>query len=119
MPKEYAGIWDKPEDMARVMRALVPSSLEVGGKRHAALALARYAPVTSPLRRYTDLVNEAQVLHFITEGSPIFEKEALEKFWPRLILFWKAQAMPSVFGRATGNCFTFFRKVPESGGMAL
>ncbi len=51
VPKEYAGIWDKPEDMARVMRALVPSSLEVGGKRHAALALARYAPVTSPLRR--------------------------------------------------------------------
>lgn len=79
VPKEYAGIWDKPEDMARVMRALVPSSLEVGGKRHAALALARYAPVTSPLRRYTDLVNEAQVLHFITEGSPLFEKEALEK----------------------------------------
>ena len=57
------------------------------GKRHAALALARYAPVTSPLRRYTDLVNEAQVLHFYYRGLAAFEKKRWKKFWPRLILF--------------------------------
>ncbi|MDR2745187.1 MAG: RNB domain-containing ribonuclease, partial [Desulfovibrio sp.] len=50
LPKEYAGVWTSPEDMARIMRALAPSCLEVRARRHAALAVARYAPITSPLR---------------------------------------------------------------------
>lgn len=78
IPKEYAGVWNRPDEMAKIMRALVPSSLEVEGKRHAALALPRYAPVTSPLRRYTDLVNEAQILHFLDMGAPLFGREMLE-----------------------------------------
>jgi exoribonuclease-2 len=77
LPKEYAGVWTKPEDMARVMRALVPSCLEVRVRRHAALAVERYAPVTSPLRRYTDLVNEAQVAYFLRNGRPLWDGETL------------------------------------------
>ena len=52
LPKEYAGVWTAPQDMARIMRALTPSSLELQARPHAALGLPRYTPVTSPLRRY-------------------------------------------------------------------
>lgn len=70
LPKEYAGIWSTPQDMTRIMRALTPSSLEVQARPHAALGLARYTPMTSPLRRYPDLVNEAQLVHFLGCGEP-------------------------------------------------
>lgn len=77
LPHEYAGIWSEPADMARVMRALIPSTLEVQPRPHAALALARYAPVTSPLRRYPDLVNEAQALHMLATGKPRWDASEL------------------------------------------
>lgn len=77
LPREYAGVWTRPEDMTRVMRALAPSTLEVQARPHAALGLSRYAPVTSPLRRYPDLVNEAQIVHWLTHGVPRWEADAL------------------------------------------
>ncbi|MTJ92247.1 MAG: RNB domain-containing ribonuclease [Desulfovibrio sp.] len=70
LPKEYAGIWTTPQDMTRIMRALTPSGLEVQARPHAALGLARYTPVTSPLRRYPDLVNEEQLVHYFRTGQP-------------------------------------------------
>lgn len=77
LPREYAGVWTRPEDMTRVMRALAPSTLEVQARPHAALGLPRYAPVTSPLRRYPDLVNEAQIVHRLTHGSARWNDETL------------------------------------------
>lgn len=77
IPREYAGTWTKPEDISRIMRALAPSALEVAAKPHAALALPRYAPITSPLRRYTDLVNEAQILHYLEHGGPRWNENEL------------------------------------------
>lgn len=79
LPSEYAGIWSRPEDLARIMRALIPSTLETGAKPHAALGLERYAQVTSPLRRYPDLVNEAQIIHYLGDGSPLWSKNALDE----------------------------------------
>lgn len=63
--------------MTRIMRALTPSGLEVQARPHAALGLARYTPVTSPLRRYPDLVNEAQLVHFLRAGAPRWSEEEL------------------------------------------
>lgn len=77
LPREYAGVWKEPQDMTRIMRALIPSSLEVQARPHAALGLARYTPMTSPLRRYPDLINEAQLLHWLTHGTPRWDGEAL------------------------------------------
>ena len=77
LPREYAGIWTSPQDMTRIMRALTPSGLEVQARPHAALGLDRYTPVTSPLRRYPDLVNEAQVVHFLCTGQPRWSEDAL------------------------------------------
>jgi exoribonuclease-2 len=85
LPKEYAGVWTKPEDIARIMRALVPSCLEVRARRHAALAVARYAPITSPLRRYADLVNEAQTAYFLHNGKSLWDKETLARMLGHLL----------------------------------
>lgn len=77
LPREYAGIWSSPQDMTRIMRALIPSSLEIQPRPHAALGLAAYTPVTSPLRRYSDLVNEAQIMHYLRNGSPLWNTDSL------------------------------------------
>lgn len=77
IPREYAGIWTAPQDMARIMKALIPSTLEVHARPHAALGIGRYTPVTSPLRRYPDLVNEAQVVAVLRTGKPRWSTEAL------------------------------------------
>ncbi len=79
IPREYAGLWHKPQDMARIIRALIPSSLETQAKPHAGLALSAYAPITSPLRRYPDLVNEAQIVHILTHGKPRYDAETLQQ----------------------------------------
>jgi exoribonuclease-2 len=71
LPREFAGIWTSPQDMARIMRSLTASCLEVQPRPHAALGVDCYTPVTSPLRRYADLVNESQALHFLQTGAPL------------------------------------------------
>lgn len=78
LPPEYAGIWENPADLANIMRSLIPSSLETTPKPHAALGLKKYAQVTSPLRRYTDLINEAQISSFLQKGRPLWTAEELE-----------------------------------------
>jgi len=45
VPKEYAGVWSLPHDMARIMKALVPSGLELSPRPHAALGLSVYSPL--------------------------------------------------------------------------
>ncbi len=79
IPREYAGVWTKPHDMSRIIRSLVPSLLELNPKPHAGLGVRAYIPITSPLRRYSDLLNEAQLIHFLQNNSVRWQKEELEK----------------------------------------
>lgn len=78
IPKEYAGIWSRPEDIARIARSLSSASLETQARPHAGMGLTAYAPITSPLRRYADLVNEAQILSYCEKGKALFSKEGLQ-----------------------------------------
>ncbi len=78
VPKEYAGIWTKPEDIARIARTLTSASVDTEVKPHAGMGLAAYAPITSPLRRYSDLVNESQILSYLEHETPCFSKEKLD-----------------------------------------
>ena len=82
LPKEYAGIWETPEDIARVVKALPPANIEDTPRPHAGLGLAAYSTISSPLRRYTDLFNQGQVLHFIKTGQPLFSQEQLSSILP-------------------------------------
>lgn len=78
IPREYAGVWTAPHDMARIIRALTPSCLETEPKPHAGLGVTAYTPVTSPLRRYPDLVNEAQIVSWLKTGTARLDASALE-----------------------------------------
>ncbi len=78
VPREYAGVWTEPHQIARIIKALIPSSLELQPRNHAGLGVSAYSPITSPLRRYPDLLNEAQIIHFLEHGTPRFTKENLE-----------------------------------------
>ena len=84
IPKEYAGIWRKPQDIARIVRALAPASLETAARPHAGLGEDMYAPTTSPLRRYPDLINEAQIVHMVQHSVPRWSTAELESMLPLL-----------------------------------
>jgi exoribonuclease-2 len=77
IPSGYSGVWTDPVDMHRVVKQLAGATLEVKPGRHASLAAEAYSPVTSPLRRITDLINMAQVESVLSSGTPRFSREAL------------------------------------------
>ncbi|MFW5489583.1 MAG: ribonuclease catalytic domain-containing protein [Desulfovibrio sp.] len=85
LPKEYAGLWTEPHDIFAIVKQFGPSLLEVEPRPHRGLGLQAYAPSTSPLRRYPDLVNCAQIGHWLAHGTPRWSKEELETMRPRLV----------------------------------
>ena len=84
LPREFAGVWDTPQDIARIVRALPPAVLEAQPRRHAGLGLAAYATVSSPIRRYVDLFNQGQIVSFLREGAPRASAAALAALLPHL-----------------------------------
>lgn len=84
VPKEYAGIWSEPHDIARVVKSLSSALLEPSPKPHRGIGVDGYSPITSPLRRYPDLINVAQVLRFIHDGTPQWTKDELIAMLPVL-----------------------------------
>lgn len=84
LPREFAGIWTEPHDISRVVRALPPATLEASPKRHAGLGLGAYVNITSPIRRYADLVNQGQALHFLKTGTPLYDFAELNALLPLL-----------------------------------
>lgn len=82
IPPGYAGVWTDPVDMHRVVKQLAGATLEVKPGKHASLAAEAYSPVTSPLRRITDLINLAQVESMLKEGAPRFTREELVERLP-------------------------------------
>lgn len=84
LPREFAGIWTEPHDISRVVRALPPASLNTAPKKHAGLGLSAYTNVTSPIRRYTDLLNQGQVVHYLENGAPLLDAAELHSMLPLL-----------------------------------
>ena len=82
LPKEFSGVWKTPQDISRVVRSLPPAILQTVPRRHAGLAVPAYTTCTSPIRRYTDLINQGQITHFLLHGSPVYSQEALQKMLP-------------------------------------
>ena len=94
LPQESAGIWSQPSDIYKLIKCMGPSIMELEPKRHATLAANAYAPVTSPLRRYSDFINSAQVLHFLKTGTPRWDKENIRSILPHLSA--RAQAVGKI-----------------------
>ena len=84
VPREFAGVWRSAPDIARVVRAMAPASLDTMPRPHAGMGLSAYSPVTSPLRRYSDLVNEAQALGMLLSGAPRWDADGLAALLPGL-----------------------------------
>lgn len=84
LPGDAAGVWTSPEDAHRVVRLMAPTCQELTPRRHATIAAEAYAPLTSPLRRYADLANMAQMLHVLEHGAPLWDAEELGRMLPHL-----------------------------------
>ncbi|MCG8529485.1 MAG: ribonuclease catalytic domain-containing protein [Desulfovibrionales bacterium] len=84
VPKEYVGIWSQPHDIARVVKALSSAVMETTPRPHRGIGVAAYSPITSPLRRYPDLINVAQVIHYLAAGEARWSLEELTSTLPLL-----------------------------------
>lgn len=70
---------DLPEGLAgqyRLRRCMRSRSVGVTPSQHAGLGLGMYSQVTSPLRRYSDLVAHQQLRAFI-DGRPLLDKDEM------------------------------------------
>jgi Exoribonuclease R len=84
LPKEATGVFDHAVDIYRVVKLLAPPALECCPRRHAALACEAYATITSPIRRYVDFLNMAQVQSYLETGAPRLDQAGLEAIVPHL-----------------------------------
>ncbi len=63
----------------RQRRKLFPLIIDVEPHPHAGLGLDSYINVTSPIRRFFDLVSQRQMLNYIFKGLPLYNKDELEQ----------------------------------------
>lgn len=93
VPKDYSGVWEAPQDIAKVVKVLPPAALAAKPRPHAGLGLAAYATLTSPLRRYIDLFNQAQIVSLLRIGAPLFDQNQLEGLLPLLAVRAEAASL--------------------------
>lgn len=78
LPAEAAGIFTDPVEILPRVKLLMPPTTETQPKRHAALGVPAYTSITSPLRRYLDFVNMAQVCTYLESKTPRLTTDELE-----------------------------------------
>ncbi|MDR1360661.1 MAG: RNB domain-containing ribonuclease, partial [Deltaproteobacteria bacterium] len=113
LPREFAGVWEAPQDIARIVRALPPAVLEAQPRRHAGLGLAAYATLSSPIRRYADLFNQGQIVSFLRGGTPRASAADLASLLPQLSARQEAAAQVQRF-RPRYWKLLFFRQQGDS-----
>ena len=60
-------------------KKLFPLVIDTAPSPHSGLGLDAYSNLSSPIRRYFDLVCQRQIKHFLYHGSAMYNKEELEK----------------------------------------
>lgn len=60
-------------------RKLSPLQIDTSPGAHSGIGLELYTHVTSPLRRYLDLVIQRQIGGFLSKGTPVYNKKELEE----------------------------------------
>ncbi len=63
----------------RQRRKLSPLIIDIEACPHAGLGLDVYSNLTSPIRRYFDLVSQRQMRNYILQEAPVYNNEELEK----------------------------------------
>ena len=74
LPQQEDQAYDPVREFAAV-RQLSPAQLSVEPGFHGGLGVAEYLQATAPLRRYSDLVMQHQIAHFIRSGAPLYAAE--------------------------------------------
>ncbi|MDR2051585.1 MAG: RNB domain-containing ribonuclease [Deltaproteobacteria bacterium] len=97
LSREHSGVWTSPHEINHALKGLPPARLSVEPKPHAGVGAALYSSFTSPLRRYLDLVNQAQVLAYLLHGQPRLKREEMESLLPQLALRLKAAGQAQRF----------------------
>ncbi|MBN1906609.1 MAG: RNB domain-containing ribonuclease [Deltaproteobacteria bacterium] len=63
----------------RQRRKLQPLNIDVEPLPHSGIGLDSYINVTSPIRRYFDLISQRQMLNFMFRGTPFYNREELDR----------------------------------------
>jgi exoribonuclease II len=82
--RDIAGVWNDPVSIHQAMRYLAPTILETEPRPHVSLGAPAYSPVSSPLRRFPDLINVAQLFSLLRKGAPRFTRTELQGMLPAL-----------------------------------
>jgi exoribonuclease-2 len=83
--KEHSGVWTRPHEISRALQGLPPAKLSVEPKAHAGVGAGLYSSFTSPLRRYLDLLNQAQIVHYLRHGRPRLDQTELAALLPLVV----------------------------------
>lgn len=104
-------------EMFALRRACAPSAVQCSPGRHAGLALEPYVRVTSPLRRYADLLAHQQLRRILKNEEPL-SAEWLEK---RLVLSEAAALQRRRLERTVNEYWTlvYLTQHPEWTGRAI
>jgi len=63
-------------------RLLSQSELKTRPAFHHVLGLDKYTSITSPLRRFLDLILQRQIVHYLQEGKPLYTEDDLSSLIP-------------------------------------
>ncbi|WP_320170145.1 ribonuclease catalytic domain-containing protein [Maridesulfovibrio sp.] len=77
LPSDLSGIVTEPHEIYERVRQMIPPQMDTNPKKHATLAVSGYSPITSPLRRYADFLNMAQLCAYLSNGKAKWTEEEL------------------------------------------
>ncbi len=68
----------------RQRRLFVRAELVTRPRPHCSVGVQHYTSITSPIRRYVDLLVQRQLKHVLETGTPLYSEEELQQFITRL-----------------------------------
>lgn len=68
------------KDMVKILRVMNSARIDSNNKGHESLGLQNYCQITSPLRRYTDLINQWQLQNYYLQqnSKPVSEESTFD-----------------------------------------
>ncbi|VEU20565.1 DEKNAAC101506 [Brettanomyces naardenensis] len=102
-------------DITLVQEYMTKSSIAPFSQKHESLNVDSYATVTSPLRRFWDMVNHWQLQSFVEKGKPLFSANQIN--YIAMILKFKDELNSQISKRVTGfYTFKVLKQLQASGG---